>query len=515
MTEPVARRLIAPLILVAISLPGPILLVSSSPHGVHATNDSFVYLGAASNLAEGTGWTYPFGDPGAPVTLFPPLPSAVLAIPYALHLDPLGWALGVNAVALAALLFAVGWIVLRATGGSWGAAVVAMVLTDLGIPTLFAYAHVWSEPLFFPFEVAALAALGVSLETGSRRAIVVAGIATSLALLTRYAGISVLATGVLLVLAWPGREIGARLRSAALFAAVALPLSAVWSVRNLLQTGTVAGTSEVIERLTGAELRQGGSRVASWFLREPLPGPFGLGLLLLVAIAAMAAAAAWRLTRRNERTGSSMHPALAAFGVFAVLHPLVVLGANVLSDRSPPLNHRILGPMYVAMVVAGVLLAHGAWRAWAGRPVRWLVPLTAALLLALAVIDSVRYIPRELGTSVKSRDEYVAAAAALDGAVDGGTVLSNGANVAWFLLDRPVRSLPLSCLGSSDRPDPSYTGRLRTLAERLAETPRTVIVMRRARTCPPFSVAELKRVLSLERETSARGVSVLRGPIGA
>lgn len=503
------------MILVAMSLSGPILLLSSSRHGVHATNDSFVYLGAASNLAEGEGWTYPFGDPGSPVTLFPPLPSTVLAIPISLDLDPLGWALATNAVALAALLFAVGWIVLRATAGSWGAAAVATALTALGVPTLFAYAHVWSEPLFFPLEVGALAGLGVSLETHGRRAIVVSGIATSLALLTRYAGISLLATGFLLVLAWPGREVGARLRTVALYAAVALPLSLAWSVRNLLQTGTVAGKSEVIERLSGADLRQGGWRIASWFLREPLPGPLGLGLLLLVAIAVMAAAAAWTLTRGNERTGTSLHPAVAAFGLFAILHPLVVLAANVLSDRSPPLNHRILGPMYVAMVVAGVVLAHGAWSAWAGTRIRWLVPVTAALLLALAVIDSVRSIPRELGTFVKSRDEYVALAASIEGVVGGGAVLSDGANVAWYLLDRPVRSLPLSCLGSSDRPDPTYEDRLRALAADLAEIPRTVIVMRRARTCAPFTLEGLKRVLSLERVTSARGVLVLRGPSGA
>ena len=502
------------MILVALSLSGPILLLSASTHGIHATYDSFVYLGAASSLADGEGWTSPFGDPGSPVTLFPPLPSAVLAIPFALDLDPLGWTLWLNAIALTVLLLVVGWIVLRASRGSWGAVTVAVALTVLGLPTLFAYAHVWSEPLFFPVEVGALAALGISIETGDRRALVVSGIATSLALLTRYAGISVLATGILLVLVWPGREIGARLRAAALYAAVALPLSVAWSVRNLLLSGTVAGRSEVIERLSGPELRQGWSRVASWFLREPLPGPLWLGLLLLVAIAVMAAAAAWTLTRGTDRTGTSLHSAMAAFGLFAILHPLVVLGANVLSDRSPPLNHRILGPIYVAIVVAGVLVAHGAWRGWAGARIRWLVPVTAALLLALAVIDSVRYIPRELGTFVKSRDEYLELAASLDGVVDRGVVLSNGANVAWYLLDRPVRSLPLSCLGSSDRPDPMYEDRLRALAEHLAETSRTVIVMRRARTCAPFTVAGLKRVLSLERVTSARGVLVLRGPSG-
>ena len=57
-------------------------------------------------------------------------------------LDPLGWALRSNAIALAALLFVVGWIVLRASGGSWGATTVATALAVLGVPTLFAYAHV-------------------------------------------------------------------------------------------------------------------------------------------------------------------------------------------------------------------------------------------------------------------------------------------------------------------------------------------------------------------------------------
>jgi hypothetical protein len=522
--EPITRRLIAPLILVAMSLGGPILLLSSSPHGIHATNDSFVYLGAASSLADGEGWTYPFGDPGSPVTLFPPLPSAALAIPSALDVDPLNWALWLNAVTLGALLFVVGWIVLRASGGSWGAAAVAMALSALGVPTLFAYAHVWSEPLFYPFEGGALAAIAVSLETRDRRALVASGILTSSALLTRYAAVSVLATGVLLLLAWPGREIGPRLRTVVLYAAVGLPLSVAWSVRNLLQTGTVAGRSEVIERLSGAELRQGGSRVASWFLREPLPGPLGLGLLLLASVAAIAIAAGWALFRRSWRESrravgrgvgrqpTRLHPAVAAFGLFAILHPLVVIGANVVSDRSPPLNHRILGPMYVAMVVAGVLLAHASWKRWAGTPIRWLVPLTAALLLALAVIDSERYVPHELGTYVKSRDEYQALASSLEGVVSTGTLLSNQANVAWFILDRPVLSLPLSCLGSSERPDPAYLVHLKGLAKDLGASPRTVIVIRRGRTCDPFTVAGLRRVLSLEPTAKASGLLVLTGP---
>ena len=56
-------------------------MLTLSPHGVHTTSDSFTYLGAADRLASGEGWTYPFGDVGAPVTLFPPLYPAVLAHP--------------------------------------------------------------------------------------------------------------------------------------------------------------------------------------------------------------------------------------------------------------------------------------------------------------------------------------------------------------------------------------------------------------------------------------------------
>ncbi|MGH2679853.1 MAG: hypothetical protein ACRDG8_05130 [Actinomycetota bacterium] len=507
------RRLTSLLILTSLSCLGPILLLSSSPHGVHATNDSFVYLGAAATLAEGEGWTYPFGDPGTAVTLFPPLPSAILAIPAGLDLDPLAWTLWQNALAFGVLLLLVGWTVLRTSGGSWAATVVAMALTALGVPILFAETHVWSEPLFYLFEVAALAAIGLHLENRDRWTVVAFAVTTSLALLTRYAAVSLLVTGILLIVGWPRRGIAARLRTVALCLSVALPLSVAWSVRSLAQSGTITGRSEVVDDLSASDVGQGGLRIASWFLREPLTGPSWLGLLAIASIAAVAIAAAATTRGRGWATGFRMHPAAAAFLLFALLHPLFVIGASLLTDRSPPLNHRTLGPMFVAIVVSSVLLGHRAWNGWAGKRFRWLIPLTAVLLLGLAVIDTTRYVPRELGAYAKSRDEYGAWASSLRGTVRAGDiVLSNGANIAWFLLDRPVQSLPLSCVGSSERPDPAYPDRLRVLGRDLGRLPRTVVVIRRARTCDPFTIRGIVRTLSVSPTVGATGILVLAGP---
>src|SRR6266540_4223292 len=82
---------------VVLSIAASVAYLLLSPAGVHATNDSFTYLGAAHNLVDGKGWTYPFGDVGAPVTLFPPVYPVILALPERLGIDAFHWVTWQNA----------------------------------------------------------------------------------------------------------------------------------------------------------------------------------------------------------------------------------------------------------------------------------------------------------------------------------------------------------------------------------------------------------------------------------
>ena len=156
------------------SLLGSILLVALSREGVHASNDSFTYLGAANNLAQGEGWTYPFGDVGSPVTLFPPLYPLLLTVPRVLGVPTFGWVFWQNAVLLCAFGVAVGLTVADATRDRAMPSVLAALLVQLGTPTLMVYAHIWSETLFFPLIVLILASLARHLATRRTGPLIVA-----------------------------------------------------------------------------------------------------------------------------------------------------------------------------------------------------------------------------------------------------------------------------------------------------------------------------------------------------
>ena len=65
--------------------------------GIGLSTDSAVYIGAARNLESGRGLTVPFGrEIGAPLTIAPPLFSAMLAMIGFFGLDPLTGARWLN-----------------------------------------------------------------------------------------------------------------------------------------------------------------------------------------------------------------------------------------------------------------------------------------------------------------------------------------------------------------------------------------------------------------------------------
>ena len=91
-------------------------------------------------------------------------------------------------------------------------------------------------------------------------------------------------------------------------------------------------------------------------------------------------------------------------------------------------------------------------------------------------------------------------------------LLSNRANIAWFLTGRAVASLPRSCFGGQVLPNPTYDEELGDLARSLADDPRQVIFFRRSPKCEPFSMEGLKAVLRLEQVGPKGPVFVLEGP---
>jgi hypothetical protein len=512
---PSARARIGLALVVLVSLAGGIAMVVASPHGVHVTNDSFSYLGAADSLADGRGWTYPFGEVGAPVTLFPPLYPAVLAIPASIGMDPFAWVLWQNALLLVVFTLVVGAVVLSATRGSAFASVVAMIVTLLGMPTVATYSRVWSETFFLPLVVGVLATVGRFLVRGRLRWLVVAGVLSSLAMVTRYAGLSLLATVCLVLALAPGKRGVERLRAIGIYAAVALPLSAAWVVRNQLRSGTLTGDNELIHGLDLADVIDGLGTMGSWLVHDPIADPSQWpSVVAFVVVVLVVLAGLIEAVTRERANMPSPSPIAWVCLAYVIVHFTFIAVANAFSTRAPPFNDRLLGPAFAPLVIAVVVIGHDLWSSPRWRPMmRGAVAVGAIALLASSSIAAVGTVPRNFGTEVRSREQLSELSGILEGVLDrDAEQFSNRANVAWFVLDVPVSSLPESCRGGRVLPSLTYERDLRRLSEHLADRPRQVYVFQNRAECEPYSLEELMRELRLERRGRGPRILVLGGP---
>lgn len=500
---------------VVLSILGAVAFLVLSPHGVHATPDSFTYLGAADRLARGDGWTYPFGDIGAPVTLFPPLYPAVLALPELFRTDSFTWVTWQNAVLLAGFSVVVGATVANVTRGSLGAAAIAVVLTQLGTPTIITYARIWSESLFLPLVVGIIACLDRFFAGRRLVWLVGAAVLTSLAMLTRYAGLSIFVTACILLALWPRRGVLDRARTLALYVGIALPLSGAWLIRNQLHSGTLTGDNKLIHGLSFADVVGGFGTIGAWFTHDPIADPTQWPLVVVTVGAALfVALLAARLVRKRRAIEIRVAPIVPVCLVFVVVHISFIAIADAFSTRAPPFNNRILGPAFVPLLIAIVVLGHELWVASGRRSLLRLALAVAALsLVASSTIAATDSIQKNYATPDRAARWYGDLSDALAGVIDPGSVLlSNRPSIAWFLVDEPVAGLPRSCLGGGILPSPTYLRDLRRSSERLGNAPRQVLVVKVGKECEPFSLERLMRTLRLTRLARLPGITLFQGP---
>ena len=516
------RRLtaVAAVLIVATSLVGPIALVALSDSGMHATPDSFSYLGAADSLARGDGWTYPFGEVGTPVTLFPPLYSLIMAVPAAIDVDPFSWVRWQNALLFALLAASVGWVVFREAGDRVVPAILASLLVQVGVPTTQAYARIWSETLFFPLVVVSLAA--TARYVASRRAtpLILAAALCGAAMLTRYAGLALFVTGCVVLVAWPGRSARERVGATGVYTAIAAAPSALWLLRNSVASGTLTGDNELIHELRAADVASGLGRITQWLVPDAPPGALGTVLVVAAVVASVALVGAliWILVRGTRIEGFAPSSIVPVCLAYVVMHFLFIVVANAFSTRAPPFNDRILGPALAPLVITVVVTGDAIWRGARGWPAaRVAVATLGASVLALSILAATESMPAIYGAPIGSAAEYRAFDRILTPQVPPeGRLYSTRPNIAWFLLGRRVSRLPPSCRGGRVLPNPAFPDELARLGDSLAQEPRAVIVFRRSKECEPFSIDVLRRELRLAR-VDPRGpagpVWVLAGPV--
>ncbi|MEP6992400.1 MAG: hypothetical protein ABJA80_15820 [bacterium] len=434
-----------------------LVLVITDPPGPGLDPDALSYMGSAETLAAHAEYRVPTAawtraDSMAPLAHFPPGFPTLLAVPVRAGMAPAQAARLVEAVAAFTTITTLVLLV----GGAVGQGAAVLLALALFAMTSMQEVHVsiLSEPLYLTCTVLVLAAL-VHAPLRPLRA----GLAAGAAVMTRYAGASLVGAVALWALLQPGRW-RARLRRVALALAPAVVLQGAWVIRTRL----VAGPGEIrrfaLYGNLGPTLREGGSTLAAWLIPEagpdPIPYHVALALAAGLALATLVAVGAWRawratagapLLERPDPRSPAAWRLLTATSLLLGCYVAIVAVSRVLADPRIPLDERILAPaLLLLMTLAATGLALW-WRSPRSTGVR--IVVAAGLLAwwvdaASATREEVQY-ALEWGSDFAGsqwRESELLEWARTTGA--SAPLYSNWPPAVYFYLHRPAREVPRS-----------------------------------------------------------------------
>jgi hypothetical protein len=460
-----------------------LLLWWATPLGIGSTPDSVVYLGVAQNLQRGAGLTLPFGDEvGTPLThhapLFPLVLSGLIALfaEGALTVARLGAMLflAVNVLLLGGMV----WLVTRQMWLTWVATAVGLlpVLLDLHL-------FVWSEPLFLALGFGGLVCLALYLQNGKRPYYWAAVVCLAMALLTRYAGITLVGTAGLLLLTWPTQP-----REKRMFDAVGLGLLTVMPLFIWLFTtpsnGSVANRQLTLHWVNRDHFWQWVFTVTDWLHVPPaFPGVVRVGFLAgLLLLAVVAVVLIWRRNPNWLRHGP---PLISLLVTFVAIYLLFLLFSISFLDANTPLDGRILSPIWVA----GVVLVAYVWaglRAVVSRQ-RPFLAVSMVLVLGMVVVggavthqqvSTARQTGLGFGRLLWQQSPLIAEAQQF---WPGKTIYSNIPEAIYLYTGIPAQRLPRRILATTKQENPNFAAEQERLQQALQGEDAVIVLFTTAR----------------------------------
>lgn len=343
------------------------LVIWATKWGAGISLDSTRYLSAATDLKTSLG-----GDSVHRLVHYPPLFPIALSIGRLFGARPMDWSRWMHAGLLVLNIALAGRLLLRVMDRRSSLWIVILGAAMLAVcrDSLRAYSSIWSEPLYITFLLGAILWLHryLASERYPVRDVIFAAICVALACLTRYAGASLVAAGMLsIVLLNPTSR---RWLHTLLFAAISSALPVLWSLYNHFTVGRATGRSIGFHPPT-FEFHGRGllNTFLNWWI--PATAPLWMQIVVVISAVAVLAAAITLLVQSKPeaqaaaRSDPSAAVLLKMLLVFAVLYPCFLMVTISTVDIRTPLDDRILLPEFVVGLLINLILLKWFWQ-WAG-----------------------------------------------------------------------------------------------------------------------------------------------------
>lgn len=471
----VSEKYRLPLVLVCLSLTAGAALIFGTRWGVGLSPDSAIYIGAARNLLDGNGFSVS-SYPGefTLVTQYPPLFLALLAAIGLFEVDPVNGARWLNALLFAANVFLVGNLV-GVDGKTAWAPVFASFLMMTSVISLKIHSMAWSEPLFIFLVFLALFLLVKYLENQQVSLLVAASLTGALAVLTRYAGVAVVVTGVLAIFILSKETWKKRSQEAVIFFLISTVPLILWVARNLAVAETATAREIAFHPITLGHLEAALDSVSTWLF----PGinsslertSLLIVLVLLMSIFLLARREKNQTGVKARREGHERVSLLLT--IFIGMYGLMLVGVISFLDAYMPIDNRYLYPVYVATLVLAVCLTSRFAHVFAGKL------LVRGSFIVLCLFFSGFYLTQGTswllfsynhGIGYSSRSWKESKLMARVKALEPRTsVFTNAPDAIYLLTGRPAYILPRKVNPATGKPNGDYPTQLVAIRDQLGK----------------------------------------------
>jgi len=310
--------------------------------GVGISPDSVMYASTATNIqAHGSLLTFN----KTPITFFPVFyPFFLGIIQFISRVDPITAGATINQFLFAGVVFTSGWIMSKFLSHSviykW--LILAAIILSPGL--LEVYSFLWSETLFILEILFFIVVYAHYLKTRSIKSLVWVGVITAISCITRYAGVTIIGAGCLMLLLDNELPIKKRIGYIFLYGFISISLLVGNLVLNRLSTGLSTGTREPSITPFLQNLYYCGTVFCDWGSLAKSTYPFAAliaGLILLALIGIMTFKTIKGQINRYENVVIAF---ALVYGLF------IVISASI--SRYERINSRLLSPMIIPLLIA-------------------------------------------------------------------------------------------------------------------------------------------------------------------
>jgi hypothetical protein len=433
-------------------------------HGPGVSPDSTTYIETARNLFAGKGF---FID-GWPMTHYPPVyPLLLSAVGLFTRGDMLLAARLLAAAFFGANLFLLAVAVYTCTRHNLVATGCVIFLFILSKPIISIHSMAWSEAPFIAFSMAGFILLAQHVARPRVCRLVAASLMFGVAAATRYVGIVLFPTVALALFLLSNQAFKHKIKDIFVFSGVAcLPLVS-WLVRNMLIAKSATNREVAFHPFNLNHAKNLIVQTYDFFLPISISAWTKTFHILVVAtLFVLAARLIYRRTGIRQSTSSMGIVLPSILVIYSVLYVTFLVLSISFFDAHTPVDHRLLLPVFIALIISGTSIAKRLSEVWPHKCVWYGYVFFAGFLATINAVPAITkavdiHCDGEGYTARYWRDSATLAYLSL--VPETMTIYSNGSDVLHFLTHKQASCIPAKVSPGTRMENENYQDQMRQM----------------------------------------------------